>query len=104
MNQFEDKGKIFTNIISKNHARVRIQTATNHIKGIIHIGLDERLKDELNKSEMFIAITDASIYNLKGKLMHRSKFLALNLTRVIWLYQDEDEETTGDDNDDHAER
>ena len=97
INEFEDKGKIFTNIVSKSQVPVQIQTCTNLIKGMIHIGLDERFKDELNKSEMFIAITDASVFNLKGKLVHRCKFLALNLNHVVWIYQDEVKDKTGDD-------
>ena len=97
INEFEDKGKIFTNIVSKSQVPVQIQTCTNLIRGMIHIGLDERLKDELNKSEMFIAITDASVFNLKGTLVHRCKFLALNLNHVVWIYQDEVKDKTGDD-------
>ncbi|MCE5206888.1 MAG: hypothetical protein LLG42_01095 [Chloroflexi bacterium] len=97
INEFEDKGKIFTNIVSKSQVPVQIQTCTNLIRGMIHIGLDERFKDELNKSEMFIAITDASVFNLKGKLVHRCKFLALNLNHVVWIYQDEAKDKTGDD-------
>lgn len=107
---YEDKGKVFTNIVSKNQVPVRIQTNTDLIRGTMHIGKDERLKDELNKSEMFIAITDASIFTLKGKLKHRCEFLALNLAQVVWIYQEnieefsEDiEEFSGDQNDEPAD-
>lgn len=96
---YEDKGKIFTNIVSKNQVPVRIQTCTNLIHGTMHVGIDDRLKDELNKSEMFIAITDASVFNLKGKLVHRCKFLALNLNHVVWIYQDEPKDNSGVDDD-----
>jgi hypothetical protein len=96
---FEDKGKIFTNIVTKNQVPVEAQTCTNLIRGTMHVGLEDRLKDELNKSETFIAITDASVYNLDGKLLHQCKFLALNLAQVIWIYQPEARQSTGEDDD-----
>jgi hypothetical protein len=95
--QYEEKGKIFTNVVTKSHVTVKIQTTTNLVRGTVHVRPDERLKDELNQSEMFIAVTDASIYNLKGKLVYRARFLALNVTQIIWLYQEDDQERTGDE-------
>lgn len=36
---------------------------------------DERLKDELNRSEQFLAVTNASILNEQGEVAFSCKFL-----------------------------
>ena len=42
--EFDDNGKFFTDIISKNPIPVTIQTVTHRIHGNIHIREDRRLK------------------------------------------------------------
>ena len=86
--QFEEKGKIFTNVITKKPVEVNIQTTTNLIRGKVHIRPDERLKDELNQPEKFLAVTDAEILNLEGKLVSKVSFLAVNRQHIVWLLQD----------------
>ena len=88
--QFEEKGKIFTNVITKKPVTVHIQTTTNLIHGTFHVRPDERLKDELNQSEMFIAVTDAKVYALDGNLVQECSFLAVNIAHIIWLFQDDE--------------
>jgi hypothetical protein len=46
---YDEKGKFFTDIISKKDVPVTIQTLHNSIEGIVHIRRGERLKDELNE-------------------------------------------------------
>jgi len=87
---FDDKGKTFTNVISKMPVAVHIQTISQLIKGLVHVRPDERLKDELNHSELFIAVTDAQIFSLEGKLIHHCDFLAVNRTQIVWLFQDDE--------------
>ncbi len=88
--QFEEKGKIFTNVVTKKPALVRIQTTIHMIQGKVHVRPDERLKDELNQNEMFIAVTDASIFDCQGNLLYKTGFLAVNREQIIWLFQEED--------------
>jgi hypothetical protein len=88
--QFDDKGKIFTNIISKRPVQSVVQTEKQQIIGKIHVTPSERLKDELNGSEQFIAITDAVIYDLDGVELYRCNFLTLNRNYVIWVIPEED--------------
>jgi hypothetical protein len=85
---FDNKGKTFTNVITKKPVAVHIQTISQLIKGLVHVRPDERLKDELNHSELFIAVTDAQIYSLDGKQIHQCDFLAVNRTQIVWLFQD----------------
>jgi len=86
--QFEEKGKVFTNVITKRPVYVHIQTTINLIRGKVHIRPDERLKDELNNPEYFLAVTDATIFDLQGKELMKVQFLAVNRSQIIWLFQD----------------
>lgn len=83
--QFEDKGKIFTQVVSKKPVSVIIQTAKNRIHGKIHIRPEDRVKDELNRREIFIAVTDAVVYSSENEILFTSSFLTLNTEQIIWL-------------------
>lgn len=83
--QFEDKGKIFTQVVSKKPVSVIIQTTRNRIQGKIHIRPEDRVKDELNRRETFIAVTDAVVYSLENEILFTSSFLTLNTEQIIWL-------------------
>ncbi len=90
--QFEEKGKVFTNVVTKKPALVHIQTTSHLIRGKVHVRPDERLKDELNQNEMFIAVTDAVIFDNLGNTKFQCGFLAVNREQIVWLFQDEDTE------------
>jgi hypothetical protein len=83
---YDDKGKFYTNIISKKNVPVRIQTLHNRIEGIVHIRRGERFKDELNTSELFLAVTDAIVYDNDINELYRIDFLALNRNNIIWIF------------------
>jgi len=90
--EYDDKGKFFTDAISKTPVPVTIQTVAQRIRGIVHVHPEERLKDELDKATQFLAVTDAEIYDLEGHLLQKSHFLALNCNHIIWVIPDEDTE------------
>jgi hypothetical protein len=83
--RYDDKGKFFTQVITKDAIPVVIQTLTHRIEGNVHVRKDERLSDELNRSEQFMAVTDASIYDLGGQQVSSSKFIAVNRDHIVWL-------------------
>ena len=83
--RFDEKGKFFTDFVSKEAVPVMIQTLTHRVKGNIHIHPGERLKDEINQTEPFFALTEATIYDHGGKVLYRCDFLALNREHVIWI-------------------
>ena len=91
---YDDRGKIFTEIIPKENIPVIIQTATNRIEGLFHARYDNRLKDELNSQidEQFMAITDAVVFNADGNELYSSNFLALNRNSIIWLIPQNEED------------
>jgi len=87
---YDEKGKIFTQVVSKRPVQVLIQTIQSKIRGTIHIRPDSRVKDELNGSESFIAVTDAVIYNNQNEEQYRSTFLVVNVTHIIWVIPEEE--------------
>jgi hypothetical protein len=83
----EDKGKIFTDVVRKEPVEVILQTSTNLIiKGTLHVRLNSRLKDEIDSSERFVAITDATVLDAQGETIHRAKFLSINRSHIVWLF------------------
>lgn len=88
--EFDEKGKIYTNVIPKLPVSVILQTDLHRIKGYLHIRPDERIKDELNRSEKFIAITGAVISDIQGNVLYRCEFLTLNSDQIHWLIPEED--------------
>lgn len=89
-NNFDEKGKIFTNVIPKTPIPSTIQLTTHRIHGQVYMKPDERLKDELNRSEQFLAVTDAVVFDSDGKVAYRCKFLTLNRDQIVWLIPDPD--------------
>ena len=82
---FDEKGKFFTDVISKEAIPVIIQTLTHRVQGCIYVRPGQRFKDEINQSELFIAITEATIFEHSGKELYRCDFLALNRDQIIWM-------------------
>ena len=83
---YDEKGKFFTDVITKERVPVIIQTTTNRIHGMIHVRHESRLKDELNNEETFMAVTDVTIYDLSGKEQEYQRgFLAINRASIVWL-------------------
>jgi hypothetical protein len=88
--QYDEKGKFFTQVVSKHPVPVTVYTAQNRIRGIFHVKHNQRVKDELNGPERFIAVTDAVVYNSLNEEIYRADFLVLNTDQIIWLVPDEE--------------
>jgi len=82
---YDDKGKFYTDVITKEAVAVLIQTPTNRIQGNIYVRPGERIKDQINQEETFLAITEAILYDLTGAELYRSSFLLVNREYLIWL-------------------
>ncbi|WP_322807710.1 hypothetical protein [Thermanaerothrix sp.] len=84
--QFDEKGKFFTRVITKRPVNVVIQTPTHRIQGQVHVRPDERLKDELDQTGAFLAVTEAAVYDVNGEqVILRTHFLALQVQQIIWI-------------------
>jgi hypothetical protein len=90
---FEDKGKIFTEVIQKKPVEVIIQTSQQKIHGTIHIRPKERLKDELDNLNTYLAVTDATILDAQENVIQRTHFMVIHRDHIIWLSPVEEIET-----------
>jgi hypothetical protein len=83
--EFDEKGKYFTEVISKEVILSHIQTQTYHIRGNVHVRKDDRLSDEVNSEKGFLAITNAEVYSLEGAILYTCKFMVVNRAHIVWL-------------------
>jgi hypothetical protein len=82
---YDDKGKIFTNIVAKEAIKVHVQTINQRILGFMYVQQGQRIKDELNREERFLAMTDAVVLNSDGSLLFEAAFLAVNRREIVWV-------------------
>ncbi|HEX2981760.1 MAG TPA: hypothetical protein VHO48_15980, partial [Anaerolineaceae bacterium] len=52
---------------------------------VFRLSRPQRVKDELNHSDMFLAVTDAIVFDLQNRELYRCAFLTLNREHIIWL-------------------
>ena len=88
--QYDEKGKIFTQVISKKPVPVIIQTTKHVIRGTVHVRPTERVIDELNFASQFIAVTEASVLDDQGTPIYTCDFVTLNKEQIIWIIPDEE--------------
>ncbi len=87
---YDEKGKVFTEVVSKRPVQVVIQTVQNTIRGTIHVRPDFRVKDELNGTDGFMAVTDAVVFNSLNEELYRTAFLVVNTNHIIWVIPEEE--------------
>ena len=94
--EYDEKGKIFTDIVTKVAISATIQTTTHMIRGKLHVRRDQCIKDELDVNESFLALTDVSVLGPDGQTLFETPFLALRRSHIIWVMpeQNQDEERT----------
>ncbi|MBX3005139.1 MAG: hypothetical protein KF821_04835 [Anaerolineales bacterium] len=67
---------------------VIIQTIHNRIAGNLHARENERIKDALNSTDPFLAITQVRIFDVHGeRQLSTSDFLAINRANIIWVIE-----------------
>lgn len=88
--EYDEKGKIFTDIVSKIAVYATVQTTMHLMRGHIHIRRDQRLKDELDHSESFLALTDVTVLNADGHTLFQVPFLAVQRSHIIWVMPEPD--------------
>ena len=88
--RFETGGKTFSHVVHTQGFPVVIQTQTNRVHGTIHLRANERIKDALNDSEQFLAITNVQVFDNQGdKMLYETGFLAINRLSIVWVFEDE---------------
>ena len=88
---FDEKGKIYTDVVRKKVVRAKIQTTTHMIIGELHIRQDSRMKDELDVQESFLAVTNATLYASDGQKLFSTVFLAVQRAQIVWVIAADDE-------------
>jgi hypothetical protein len=82
---YDDKGKFFTDVISKVAVPATIQTITHRIEGFIHVRVDERVKSELDRSEAFLAVTNAKVLAADGSVLYEAAFMSVARSQIVWV-------------------
>jgi hypothetical protein len=90
--EYDEKGKIFTDIVSKVAVQATIQTTTHLMHGNIHVRRDQRIKDELDSDEKFLAITDVDVQGADGEVIFHAPFLAVKRSHIIWVIPEHDKQ------------
>jgi hypothetical protein len=83
--EYDEKGKFYTNVVTKVAVPSIIQTTTHLIRGFVHIRQGERFKNELETGENYIAVTDARVYDSDGRVLFSSPFLAVQRRQTVWI-------------------
>jgi len=83
--EYDEKGKIFTDIVSKIAVYATVQTTTHMMRGRIHVRRDQRIIDELDLDENFLALTDVSVLGSDGQTLFESPFLAVRRAHIVWV-------------------
>ena len=81
----DEKGKRFTDVITKRAVYASVQTITHLMRGDIHVRRDQRIKDELDLDEKFLAMTDVDVLAPDGHVLFHAPFLALNRAQIVWV-------------------
>jgi hypothetical protein len=83
--EYDEKGKFYTDIVKKLPVSVVMQTASHLVRGQVHVRDGERLKNELERDEVFLAVTHAAIYGADDKVLYTVPFLAVQRAQIIWI-------------------
>ena len=83
--EYDEKGKYFSNQVPKERVQVKIRVFSNQIEGEIHVQTECRLKDELDRSEPFLAVTNAIVYSNDDQELFRTDFIAVRREQIIWV-------------------
>ena len=89
--EFDEKGKFFTDVVPKIAVPAAVQTTNQLVRGKVHVRQGERLKDELDRDELFLAITDATILGAEGQVLFQAPFLAVGRSQIVWVLPDHEE-------------
>ncbi|MDP1715830.1 MAG: hypothetical protein Q8L41_13905 [Anaerolineales bacterium] len=85
MIEYDEKGKYYTDVVTKVPVPSILQTTTHLIRGLIHVLKGARFKTELEGSEQYIAVTEANVYDTEGKIIYQGPFLAVQKKQIVWI-------------------
>ena len=77
--------------MSKVAVQATIQTTTHMIRGNVHVRRDQRIKDELDVNENFLALTQVSVLGPDGQTLFQAPFLAVRRSHIVWVIPEENQ-------------
>src|SRR5574340_973971 len=89
--QYDEKGKYYTDVVPTRAVAATLQTTTHLLRGNLHVRGIDRLKDEIDRPETFLAVTEAVVLGPGGEEWCRSGFLAVNRAQIVWVAATEDD-------------
>jgi hypothetical protein len=99
----DEKGKYYTTRLAKRTVQVVIATPTHIVRGTMSVVPDNRLKDDLNNDDHFIAVTDAEVLeSTGGPGLYHGEVLMLNKAQIVWMLPQETQQPIDDE--DNRER
>jgi hypothetical protein len=91
------KGKYYTRHVSKQSVAVTARVGDSMVQGTVHLAPDNRLKDELNGGETFIAFTNAQVWEVNGaQPLYSTEVLMINKGQIAWIFPREKTEPEPD--------
>jgi hypothetical protein len=85
-----EKGKVFTTRVTKRCLIVTACVRDWIIQGAIHLTGDNRLKDELNDSETFVAVTDAQVSHAQSEQpVFKTPVVIVQKAEIAWIFPHE---------------
>jgi hypothetical protein len=93
--EYDEKGKRFTDIVTKRSVYATVQTTTHLMRGQIHVRREQRLKDELDLDEKFLAITDVQVLSADGQVLFQAPFLAIHRHHIVWVVPEQQKSEEG---------
>lgn len=83
--EYDEKGKFYTDVITKLPVSCIIQTTTHLMRGFIHVRQGERFKDELERNESFLAVTNVSVIGPDDTVIYTAPFMAVKRDQLVWV-------------------
>jgi hypothetical protein len=93
--EYDEKGKRFTDIVTKRSIYATVQTTTHLMRGQIHVRREQRIKDELDLDEKFLAITDVQVLSADGQVLFQAPFLAIHRDHIVWVVPEQQKSEEG---------
>jgi hypothetical protein len=83
----DDTDKFFTAHVTTLHLPVTACIGNWIVEGTAHLKGDNRLKDELNDGETFIAFTQARVWEMGSqKLAYEIDVLIVHKNQIVWIF------------------
>ncbi len=83
----DQKGKYYTTRVSKETVAVTARLQDTIVQGTLHLAPDNRLKDEMNSAETFVAVTHAQVFALTGERpLYTTEILIVNKNQIVWIF------------------